>query len=159
MIVEVVLFPGMVTVVGGMVVTLPVLLMTVQVTPPRLMLFKFRPLPAGPPLKEFQVAWIFRTVIASWGLVIVMLMVGLPAMAKIGPALIMLQPGTTVGVAVGVEVIVGVNVMVAVEVTVGVSVGVAVGQGVGVEPSPGITVEVLVGTVAVAVNVLVGGGV
>ena len=56
MIVEVLLFPGMVTVVGGVVVTLPVLLMAVQVTPARLTLFKFKALLAGPPVREFQVA-------------------------------------------------------------------------------------------------------
>jgi hypothetical protein len=155
MIVEVTLFPGIVTVVGGVVVTLPVPSITVHVIPAKLTLFKFKALFAGPPLREFQVAWIFRTVINSCGLVIVMLMVELPVVTMIGPAEIMLHPGTAVGVAVGVNVTVGVNVIVGVEVIVGVVVGVFVGTGVGVEP-PSTTVGVLVGSVAVAVNVLAG---
>ena len=159
MIMEVALFPGIVTVVGGVVETLPVPSMTVQVMPPRLTLFKFKALFAGPPVREFQVAWTFRTVIGSCGLTIVMLIVGLPLMMVIGPAMIMSQPGTAVGVEVGVNVIVGVKVIVAVGVIVGVRVGVFVGNGVGVDPPSSTVVGVLDGTVAVAVNVSAGTGV
>ena len=168
-IVEVRLFPGMVTVVGGVVVTLPVPSMTVHVTPARVMLFKFKPLLAGPPVREFQVAWTLRTVTESCGLVIVMLIVGLPPGMLMALVVIMLQPGTGVEVAVGVKVIVGVNVVVGVRVTVavGVIVGVSDGaRGVKVVTS-GVKVTVDVGeansTVAVgeltgrvAVTVLVG---
>lgn len=124
MIVEVVLFPGMVTVVGGAVVTLPVLLFTIQVTPARLTLCKVKALLAGPPLREFQVAWTFRTVIESCGLVIVMLIVGAPPGILIALAVMLPQPGTGVEVIVGVKVMVGVKVIVGVRVSVGVSVGV-----------------------------------
>lgn len=80
--------PGMVTVVGGAVMTVPELLITVQVTPARLTLFKTKLLLPGPPLKEFQVAWTFKTVIASCGLVIVMLIIGTPLVILIAPAVI-----------------------------------------------------------------------
>ena len=56
MIVEVVLFPGMVNVVEGVIVRLPELSLPVQnPTPARLALIKFKLLLAGPPVREFQV--------------------------------------------------------------------------------------------------------
>ena len=124
MIVEVVLFPGMVTVVGGVVVTLPILLLTVQVTPARLTLCKAKALLPGAPVREFQVACTFKTVTASWGLVMVILIVRTPPGILIALGVIILQPGTGVDVTVGVNVAVGVKVIVGVRVSVGVSVGV-----------------------------------
>ena len=54
----------------------------------------------------------------------------------IGPAVMLLQPGTGVEVLVGVYVMVGVNVTVGVNVSVGVRVGVQVSKGVKVSTSP-----------------------
>jgi hypothetical protein len=142
-IVEVLLFPGIVTVVGGVLVILPVLLLAVQVKPARLILCRDKDLLAGPPVREFQVAWTFSTVTASCGLVIVMLIVGLPPGILIVVVVIMLQPGT------GVEVIVGVKVMVGVKVIVGVNVAAVVGVIEGVSVTVGVFEGVSVNTFAV----------
>ena len=48
--------PGMVTVVMGVIVRLPELSLPLQNTPPRLAVVKLKPLLAGPPVREFQVA-------------------------------------------------------------------------------------------------------
>jgi hypothetical protein len=74
MIVDVKLFPGMVRVADGVIVRLPVLLLPVQNVPPRLALCKVKVLPFGPPV-GFQATWTLETVIESWGLVIVILIV------------------------------------------------------------------------------------
>jgi hypothetical protein len=161
MIGDVMLFPGMVTVVEGVIVRLPVLSLPVQNTPSRLALFKIKGLLAGPPVAEFQVTWTFRTVIASCGLVIVRLIILLPPVILIAPVVILPQPGTGVEVAVGVKVSVGVsvsvgvNVIVAVGVIVGVRVGVLLGRGVNVITGPDGSVAVGVssdGAVAVGVS-------
>ena len=136
---------------------LPVLLMAVQVTPARVTLCRVKALLAGPPLREFQVAWTFRTVIESCGLVIVILIVGAPPGALIEPAVMLPQPGTGVEVMVGVNVIVGVKVIVGVNVTVavgvieGVSVTVGVFEGVKVITGPSVAVDVT-GVLAVDVG-------
>lgn len=141
---------------------LPVLLLAVQVKPARLILCMDKDLLAGPPLREFQVAWTLSTVIESCGLVMVMLIIGLPPGILIALVVIMLQPGTGVEVMVGVKVIVGVNVIVGVKVivAVGVIVGVAEG-GIGVNvDTPGASVSVgtavLVAKRTVAVGELTG---
>ena len=64
LIVEVVLFPGMVMVREGMIVRLPVLLLPVQNTLPRLAYSKVKTLPFGPPNK-FQITRTFETVTES----------------------------------------------------------------------------------------------
>ena len=74
MIVDVVLFPGMVRVVEGVMVKFPELSLPVQKKTPRLAVFRYKGLLAGPPLAAFQTTWTFRTVIVSCGLVIVILM-------------------------------------------------------------------------------------
>jgi len=154
------LFPGMVTVVEGVIVRFPVLSLPVQNTPTRLALFKIKGLLAGPPVAEFQVTWTFRTVIASCGLVIVRLIILLPPVMLIAPVVILSQPGTGVEVAVGVKVKVGVKVVVGVKVcvkvgvTVGVSVGVLLGRGVNVITGPDGFVAVGVSDVTVTVGVL-----
>jgi hypothetical protein len=149
-IVEVLLFPGIVTVVGGVLVILPVLLLAVQVTPARLMLCRDKGLLAGPPVREFQVAWTLSTVIASCGLVMVMLIIGVPPGILMAVVVIMLQPGTGVEVMVGVKVIVGVNVIVGVKVIVAVGVMVGVLDG-----GIGVKVDTPGGSVAVGATVLV----
>lgn len=157
---EVRLFPGMVTVVEGVIVSpLPAVLLPVQNVVPRLTLFKVKvlPEPPGAPVALFQLTWTFRTVIESCGLVIVILIVLLPPVpgTVIQPAVMLPHPGIGVEVAVGVKVsvgvsvFVGVNVIVAVGVIVAVSVGVLLGKGVNVITGPD-------GTVAVAVGVLDG---
>jgi hypothetical protein len=66
MIVDVTLFPGMVTVVEGVIVRpLPAVLLPDQKVVPRVMLFKVKILPPGAPVELFQVTWTFETVIAS----------------------------------------------------------------------------------------------
>ena len=74
---EVVLFPAMVTVVEGVIVRFPVLSVPVQNPLPREALFRAKELPGlpGPPVVLFQVTWTLRTVIESWGFVIVILIV------------------------------------------------------------------------------------
>ena len=158
------LFPGIVTVVVGVMVKFPEMSVPVQNTPSRLTLFKAKDLPAGPPLVEFQTTWILRTVTGSCGLVIVRLIVGLPPVILIAPVVMLPQPGTGVEVLVGVKVIVGVKVMVGVRVsvkvgvTVGVSVIVLLGRGVNVIKSPpgSVAVGVSDGPVGVKVGVLDG---
>jgi hypothetical protein len=123
------LFPGIVTVVEGVIVRpLPAVLLPIQNVVPRLTLCnaKVLPEPPGPPVEEFQVTWTSRTVIESWGLVIVILILLLPAAPgmAIKPAVMLPHPGTGVEVAVGVKV--GVKVGVTVRVLVGVNVGVLV---------------------------------
>ena len=174
-IVEVRLFPGMVTVVEGVIVRpVPAVLLPVQNVVPRLTLFKVKvlPEPPGAPVALFQVTWTSRTVIESCGLVIVILIVLLPPVpgTVIQPATMLPHPGTGVEVAVGVKVSVGVsvsvgvNVIVAVGVIVGVSVVVLLGKGVNVITWPacvavGVSVGISVGVfVGVLVGVFVGTG-
>lgn len=161
-IVEVALFPGMVTVVEGMIVKSPELLLPVQNMPPRLAYCRVKGLPdcpPAPPLTEFQTTRTSKTVTESWGFVIVIIMV-LPD-TLIGPRVMLSQPGTGVEVAVGVKVSVGVEVIVGVlegvnvGVIVGVRVGVLVGKGVNViiGPDGSVGAGVSDGVVAVAVGV------
>lgn len=159
-IVEVELFPGMVTIVEGVMVRLPEVLLPDQKMPPRLAYCNVSgvPLPPAPPVVEFQTTCTSRMVMGSCGLVTVMLMV-LPVIVM-RPRVILSHPGTAVRVAVGVKVMVGVSVM------VGVRVGVLVGETVGVRLNVGVVggeVKVMNGPegvfVAVAVGVLLGGGV
>lgn len=128
LIVEVALFPGIVTVVEGVMVRSPVLSLPVQNRPPRLAYCKVKALPVcppAPPVEEFQTTRTSRTVTESWGLVMIILMI-LPD-TVIAPRVMLSQPGTAVGVAVGVNVAVGVLLGVNVGVIVGVRVGVLVG--------------------------------
>jgi len=163
--VDIVLFPGMVRVVEGVIVKpLPAVLLSIQNVYPRLTLFSVKVLGLPvPPVEEFQVTWTSRTVIVSCGLMIVILIVLLlpPAPGtEIELALILPHPGTAVGVVVGVKVSVGVGVIVGVlegvnvAVIVGVSVGVLVSSGVSVNTGPDASVAVGVsdGTVAVGVS-------
>ena len=155
------MFPGIVTVVEGVIVRFPVLSVPAQNVPFRLTVFKANGLPVGPPLPpfvEFQTTWTFRTVIESCGFVMFRLIVLLSKMIE--PVEILLQPGTAVEVTVGVKVrvgvrvSVGVSVTVAVRVNVGTSVGVLLGKGVIVTTSPTkVAVGVCEATVAVAVAV------
>jgi len=152
MIVDVVLFPGIVTVVEGVIIRpLPAVLAPVQNWTPRLAYCRVKVLLPAPPLTEFHITWTFGTVIESWGFVIVILIV--LADVVIAPRVMLPQPGT------GVEVAVGVNVMVGVNVIVGVFVGVNVGVTVGV--FEGISVGVLLGRgpAVAGIDVLVGIGV
>ena len=134
------MFPGIVTVVEGVIVRFPVLSVPAQKIPFRLTLFRDRVLLAGPPLAEFQTTWTFRTVIESCGFVMDRLIVFTSKMME--PVEILLQPGTAVEVTVGVKVrvgvtvSVGVSVTVAVRVNVGTSEGVLLGKGVIVTTSP-----------------------
>lgn len=79
MIEEVMLFPGIVTVVAGVIVSpLPAVLEPIQnVVVPRVTLdnVKVLPLPPGAPVELFHVTCTSETVIASCGFVIVILMV------------------------------------------------------------------------------------
>ena len=102
------LYPGIVTVVEGVIVRFPVLSLPFQNMPPRLTLFKIKGLLAGPPVAAFQTTWTLRTVTGSCGLVIVKLIVGLPPVILIAPVVMLPQPGTGVEVEVGVKVMVGV---------------------------------------------------
>jgi hypothetical protein len=152
------LFPGIVTVVDGVIVRFPVLSVPAQNTPFRLALLRGRVLLAGPPVVEFQTTWTFRTVIESCGFVMDRLIVLASKMME--PVEILLQPGTAVEVTVGVKVrvgvtvSVGVSVTVAVRVNVGTSEGVLLGKGVIVTTSPiRVAVGVCEETVAVAVAV------
>ena len=88
-------------------------------------------------------------------MVIVILMTLLLEDILIALVVMLLQPGTSVAVAVGVKVVVGVKVGVAVFVLVGIRVGVLLGRGVNVAIGPDVAVfvGVLVGIVAVAVGV------
>jgi len=127
--VDVVLFPGIVTVVEGVIVKpLPAVLLPIQNVVPRLTLCRVKvlPEPPGAPVEEFQVTWTSKTVIGSWGLVIVILILLVPAAPgmAIEPVVMLSHPGTGVEVAVGVKVFVGVGVTV--RVLVGVNVGVLV---------------------------------
>jgi hypothetical protein len=150
MIVDVRLLPGIVTVVGGVVVILPVLLLTIQLTSARLTLCNVKPLLPGPPVREFQVARIFETVTETCGLVMVMLIVEALLVILIRLAVILSHPDTGVEVKVGVNVIVGVNVVVGVKVIVAVGVMVGVFDG-----GIGVNVDTPGGTVAVGATVLV----
>jgi hypothetical protein len=155
----------MVTVVEGVIMRLPTVLLPVQNTPPRLAYCKVKVLLPAPPLKEFQTTPTSRTVTESWGLVIVILMV-LPDIL-IGPGMMLSHPGTAVGVVVGVNVSVGVGVTVGVlegvnvGVIVGVSVEVLLGRGVNVITGPdgSVAAGVSDGTVAITVGVSDGMGV
>ena len=84
---------------------------------------------------------------ASCGLVIVILMILLPPVILIAPAVILPHPGT------GVEVAVGVKVRVGVKVVVGVSDGVLLGRGVNVITGPDGSVAVGASDVTVIVGV------
>ena len=161
------MFPGIVTVVEGVIVRFPVLFVPAQNVPFRLTVFNANGLPAVPPplppFVEFQTTWTFRTVIESCGFVRDRLIVLLSK--TIEPVEILLKPGTAVEVAVGVKVrvgvtvSVGVSVTVAVRVSVGTSVGVLLGRGVIVTTSPeNVAVGVCEATVAVAVAVGVSEG-
>ena len=159
MIAEVALFPGIVTVVEGVIVKVPVVSVPAQNTPPSQALFRAKGLPSVPPFVAFQETWTFRTVIGSWGFVIEK---PIPLLTMVsGPVVILLQPGIAVDVMVGVNVSVGVAVCVEVDVTVavGVNVGtrvaVLVGKGVNVIIPPR-DVAVGVGDGAVAVGVSTG---
>ena len=110
-IVDVTLFPGMVTVGEGVIMRLPVLSLPVQNMSPRMAYSKTKELPLGAP-NGFQATWTSETMIGSCGLVIVILM-RLPSM-MIEPVVMLPHPGTGVEVEVGVNVAVGVNVMVGV---------------------------------------------
>ena len=152
------MFPGIVTVVEGVIVRFPVLSVPAQNTPFRLTFFRDRVLLAGPPVVEFQTTWTFSTVIESCGFVMDRLIVLVSKMIE--PVEILLQPGTGVDVAVGVKVrvgvrvSVGVSVTVAVRVSVGTSEGVLLGKGVMVTTWPtDVAVGVCEATVAVAVAV------
>ena len=140
MIAEVTLFPGMVKVVEGVIVRVPVLSVPAQNTPPRLALFKAKGLLPAPPFVEFQETWTFRTVIVSCGFVKDKLITLLTTISE--PVVMLLHPGIAVGVMVGVNVSVGVHVCVVVGVTVavgvivGTRVAVLVGNGVSVITSP-----------------------
>lgn len=106
------MFPGIVTVVEGVIVRFPDVSLPAQNTPPRLILFKTKGLFPDPPFTEFQTTWTLETVIVSCGFVIDKLMTLLTKMIE--PVLMLSHPG------MGVEVTVGVNVIVGVDVSVGV---------------------------------------
>ena len=155
------MFPGMVTVVEGVIVRFPVLSVPAQNVPSRLTLLKANGLPDGPPLPplaEFQTTWMFRIVIEACGFVMARLIVLVSKMMELVE--ILLQPGIAVEVTVGVKVrvgvivSVGVSVTVAVRVSVGKNVGVLLGKGVIVTTTPtDVAVGVCEATVAVAVAV------
>ena len=66
MIVEVMLFPGMVTFVEGVIVRpVPAVLLPDQNVLPRVMLVKVKVPLLGDPVELFQVTWTFETVTAS----------------------------------------------------------------------------------------------
>ncbi len=105
-IVEVLLFPGIVTVVRLEIVALPVLSVPAQNVPPRLALFKESVLLPEPPLTAFQTTCTSETVTVSCGFVMDKLIV-LPTIIRF-PVVMLSQPGFAVGVDVGVKVMVGV---------------------------------------------------
>jgi hypothetical protein len=72
-IVDVVLFPGMVTVVEGSIVKSPVSSLPVQKRTSRLAYCRLKELPLGPP-RGFQTTWTLETVSVSCGFMIHMLM-------------------------------------------------------------------------------------
>jgi hypothetical protein len=105
-IVEVLLFPGIVTVDRLLNMALPVISVPAQNVPPRLALFNDKVLFPAPPLTAFQTTWTSETVTVSCGFVIDKLIVLLTIMRL--PVVIPSQPGFAVGVVVGVNVTVGV---------------------------------------------------
>ena len=168
MIVDILLFPGMVTVVDGVIVKPPPeVLLPAQNVVPRLALNKVKGLLPEAPVVLFQVTWTLETVIASCGLVIVIVIKVLLLAVLIVPARMFPQPGTGVEVEVGVKVMVGVKVTVGVEVCVrvgvivGVFVTVLLGNGVNVTRSPpgSVGVGVFVGPLGIDVGVSVGAAV
>jgi hypothetical protein len=122
---EVALFPGMLTIVEGVIVSFPELSLPDQNRLPlalpvhnwslRIAYCKVKALLASPPVEAFQETWTLRTVTDPWGLVIVIPMALSDLL--IGPWVILSHPGIAVAVAVGV----------AVGVKVGVTTGVFVG--------------------------------
>jgi hypothetical protein len=147
-IVEVVLFPGIVRVDEGVSVIFPeVLFRPDQNVLPRLTLCNVKVLLPFAPLAAFHMNWTVETVTAVYGLVIVMLTTLLLEAILISLVVMVLQleDGVDVPVAVGVDVKVAVGV--AVFVLVGIRVGVLLGRNVGV--------AMMIGAVAVAVAVLV----